>query len=593
MSLSDFHLTALEAAYALMQAAHDTGKPHACWAHHRSVGGARTADQLVDRGLFQRRLDAAPGDIETYRYRITRAGSHALGRLHLIEDLPLNEDNDMTEQPDPLADLRFTAKPVPATPAPEVENKATSDLPWSKPCPTCSGTLHLATDSSGRFYECNGCAYTEDADDVPFVLGVPPADSSPDKHTDSAPLSSPVPTADSSPDKPSAPTLPDTSDTIRRMLHTLSAPQLVMLFQVADVVAIAPRDLQSRHMLIERGLIAIVGSPHDWTHVLTLTGKQVVELSKTEPATSHPILTTPPADRPATLIDEIHDLRLDREALINSAIKLEARVKDAEIARETYKRELDAALDALKSIAALLADSDGVVPDDVEAAARSLKLHLADTEQHAANLKENAAGLAETVAAQKAELDALKTDKRSLELALAAQAGAESQVECDFVFGITPHDLRARWLAGWAVEHYSMTAGKVDVVLRRAGKPARKSRTRSGNTGKHIPAVTRPIGVPPARTPQPAAQVLTGDAFIMPGDDPQPPHKPGFLGDTPTDPFWRGKQPHAIKDAPRAPRTPPSSAPSPLANVMDSFTRNLQQTLEANPIPQYSSRPTA
>lgn len=192
------------------------------------------------------------------------------------------------------------------------------------------------------------------------------------------------------------------------------------------------------------------------------------------------------------------------------------------------------------------------------------------------------------------ENEALKTDKRSLELALASAAGGSAQPEdADFVFGITPHDLRTRWLAGWKVEHYHVSDGKVDVVLRRQGKAARKERTRSGNTGHHIPPVTRPIA-PPANPPRPAAvsPALTGDAFIIPGEV-HGPRKSGFLGDTPTDPHWRNKQPKPIHDAGRAPRTPPPSAPSPMSSVMSAFTRNLQRNLEQNPVPQYSDRPTA
>ncbi|MBK9122785.1 MAG: hypothetical protein IPM16_06645 [Chloroflexi bacterium] len=338
-TLQPFHLAALHAAHALMLAAAEVGKPYACWANHRAVGGARTADQLVDLGLFEKRLGATPGDVDTYFYRITGYGCLCIGRPYPLEDLPMTEQTTVRE-------LRFFDLPD------------TSDPP--QPTQPVSPSLR-ERGPGGEVSEEEG-------------LGVRASDSS--------------------------------------------------------VIA---------------------------------------------------------------------ELRADRDALIEQIIALEARVKAAEAERDAAiaKPAEDTRADFEKRISSL---SDMYMNE----AAKVVELKTS----HALALK-----AAEDA---QAERDALKREHRALEQQIATVHGTDAQVECDFVFDITPHDLRSRWLAGWKVEHYALDGSSVNVILRRDRKPGRKGKRAPRAAQQPVPARAPHAPAPSIPTRAPSAAVLTGGEVNSP-----------------------------------------------------------------------------
>lgn len=349
ITLQPFHHAALHSAHALMLAAAEVGKPYACWANHRAVGGARTADQLVDLGLFEKRLGATPGDVDTYFYRITGYGCLCIGRPYPLEDLPMTEQTTVSE-------LRFFDLPD------------TSDSP--QPAQPVSPSLR--------------------------------------ERGPGGEVSSPLP------------------------------------------------DDQREHRRSGDGL-----------------GVRASDSSV------------------------IAELRADRDALIEQIIALEARVKAAEAERDAAiaKPAEDTRADFEKRISSL---SDLYMNE----AAKVVELKTS----HALALK-----AAEDA---QAERDALKRERRALEQQIATVHGTDAQVECDFVFDITPHDLRSRWLAGWTVEHYALAGSSVNVILRRDRKPGRKGKRAPRAAQQSVPARAPHAPAPSIPTRAPSAAVLTGGEVL-------------------------------------------------------------------------------
>lgn len=484
-SIRGYHLTALHNAYGLMAAAAETGKPYACWAHHMSVGGAKVADQLVALGYFARRLDAKPGEIDTYRYRITAAGCERISQPCLLEE------SQMSETPAPDVEQTSPAEPAPV------------DL--SYPSKHAAPNLKIV----------------EDAQEDPERIRIRAADAlmalTPGEtqllasiHADGGQTKVPY-----SLDRVSL-----TKKGLIVLLHRkgLDANPMVQLTPLGEAAAAlnaemrVPEDDEEADDSYDASFDEIVGydetdpeyrapveaanedvdpTPEEIEAMLTL---EVID--ETRETKEIPAVELGDVEQP----DEVAELRADRDAMIEQQLDME--------------RQIKALRDELAAVKSALADEDGAIPDDPAATIAALKLHAADQQatidtQHAVILNMRAQL---EVAAQ--ETDVMKRDITGLKLQIAAIADGEMGLQHDWTHKTTPADITARTLAGWTPWHKELTPEGLFVVWER--KPNQKPFRRERNTTAVPHAASYST---PAQRPAPVSGgVLQPTAVIDPAD---------------------------------------------------------------------------
>lgn len=571
-----FHITALHNAYGLMAAAAETGKPHACWAHHMSVGGAKVADQLVAIGFFVRRLDAKPGEIDSYRYRITAAGCAHISQPYLLEDSMSDTtpapDVDQTSPAEPQpVDLSYPSKDA----QPPVLKIVEPVLLVEQEQVQAADALYEMTPAEvkllARIHEAGGkmqVAYSLDRvsltkkglivllhraglSDVPFVELTP-------RGMTAAALNAEmrIPSDDEA----------DDADEYVRHHDEVEAEELQRAPIDEDD---DPEEAEARlRHLFKRGdrvswggVIGTVDSQDVYPLVLfEAENGKLVKVSEHE-------LTL--LDTPVQVVED--DSPLDTKEI--PAVELTGPADDL-VKEQVLKNQTAEIVELRFQLAAIkraLADDDGVIPDDPALAIAGMKLRIEDQQRTVDGLSHAFDVLQEKYAVVEQERDVMKRDVTGLKLQianLANLANGEMGVQHERTDRTTPADITARTLAGWTAWHKFNVGDELVVIWERSPKDkARSSRGRSA-ANRTTPAYTTP-------------GVLQPDGIVFPAVTPgakQP--------DSPTEPAYASSTPRAmaIEGAPEP--------LNPMSTVMASLTRNLHVQFEANPLPSYSDRPT-